>query len=273
MLPGALQRRPPHTGPPILVASYSDLRLCRQRQAIFVEHGSGQTYLGVDEAAYSGGPDRDNVVLFLCPNSTVAARNADRYPGARSIAVGCPRLDYWHTRPPQARSTPPVVAFTWHADLNLVPETRNGFRHFSPAVTATRDAGYTVLGHAHPRFFRRIEGWYAQHGIEAVATLDEVFARADILVADNTSAAFEFASLDRPIVWLTPPHYRRDVHHGLRFWDALVLGPEATRPEDVPDAIKQAITEYRPHDELLDGLYAGRDGAATKRAVEAILTL
>jgi hypothetical protein len=61
-----------------------------------------------------------------------------------------------------------------------------------------------------------------------VASLREVQRRAAVYVCDNSSSMYEFAATGRPVVVLDLPEgrikgigYRRNINHGLRFWDAL----------------------------------------------------
>jgi len=91
---------PPRGYTVALVASHGDLRGIGDRPAVFVEHGAGQTYRSApgeepSHPAYSGGKDREGVVLFVCPSETVAERNRRRYPGVPAVAVGSPRMDRW----------------------------------------------------------------------------------------------------------------------------------------------------------------------------------
>lgn len=105
----AVGERPSRKGGLILVAAFSDLQAIKPRPAVLLEHGAGQTYRDVDHPSYSGGPERENVVLFLCPNEEVAARNRARYPEAAAVAVGCPKLDPWHCNIGGRDSTADVV--------------------------------------------------------------------------------------------------------------------------------------------------------------------
>lgn len=86
----------------VLVASYVDALKCRPRSLVYVEHGAGQAYPGDARSArnpsYSGGDSLENVILFLCPSETVAARWRERYPAVPVAVVGCPKLDPWHRR-------------------------------------------------------------------------------------------------------------------------------------------------------------------------------
>lgn len=261
---------------PIVVAGHGDYRVAGKRPVIYVEHGAGQTYLDqLDHPAYSGGSDRDRVILFICPNETVAERNLARYPSAAAAIVGCPRLDPWHPAQPFTLSSPPTVAITFHADLRLNPEVASGYREFLPAIPLLLEHGYRVLGHSHPRLYRRLERQYQALEVPYAKHFSQVLDEADVLCVDNSSTAFEFASIGKPIVWLTPSFYRRDVHHSLRFWDALVLGPEATTPTEVPQAVRTALAPVSPpiaatRDEYLSTVYTYRDGMATARAVAAI---
>jgi hypothetical protein len=264
-----------------LVAAASDNLRVKRRPAIFVEHGAGQTYEGAQgNPSYAGGAKRDNVVLFLCPNDEVAMRNLDTYPNALASVVGCPKLDRFlpHSalRPPP--HDPPVVAFTFHADLNIVSETRSAFSFFAPAIDAVADAGYDVLGHAHPRAWARLGRWYASKGIPAVPQLDEVFRRADVLVVDNSSAGVEFAAIGKRVVWCSPPWYRPEVHHGGRFWEWIALGGHALAPEQVVGQVHQTLGRTPPAynakgRDILASVYTYLDGKDADRAAQSILRL
>ena len=97
--------------------------------------------------------------------------------------------------------------------------------------------------------------------------------RADLLVGDNTSALYEFASTGRPVVVMNAPQYRRDVHHGLRFWD-YPPGLQVDRPEQLADTIARALSDPEPARAVraaaVAETYAYTDGRAAERAVAAI---
>jgi hypothetical protein len=101
---------------------------------------------------------------------------------------------------------------------------------------------FTVIGHGHPRR-SELASRYRRAGIEHVASFSEVCRRASIYVADNTSTLFEFAATGRPVVVLNARRYRRDVRHGLRFWDAAGVGPNVDRPRDLPDVVARALED------------------------------
>lgn len=286
-IPGWRVGYPPPGANPVLVAGYQDeVDASRRRRTIYLEHGAGQTYNGCpegrDHEAYSGSPGHGRTVLFLCPSETVADRWRARYPGVPAVAVGCPKLDLWHVQPPRpsVRLRPALtVAFTWHSDNRLCAESGTAWPHYQPAMQQVanqlRAEGLDVVGHAHPRMWSRVERTLRIMGITTIENLDEVFKRADVLVADNTSAAVEFASLGRPIVWCNSPEYRRDVHHGGRFWDWTEDQPVVDEPEDLGDRILEAC-EDRPEwrtgrQRMVDSAYCATDGKATQRAVQAIL--
>lgn len=176
---------------------------------------------------------------------------------------------------------PPVtIAIAFHWDNRQCPESRWALRHFVSALpTLARDVSrrykseVRVIGHAHPRAWRQLERLYRELGIEPVQDLDEVFQRADLLVADNTSALYEFASLGRPVVCMNAPFYRRDVHHGLRFWSH-VPGLQVNDPARLASRIVTAL-EDPPEAQALrraavERAYCATDGWAAERAVRAI---
>lgn len=237
--------------------------------------------------SYSGGLGLDSVRLFLCPSEAVAWRWREVYE-APAVVVGCPKLDRWHRNaiateqardfgPPRTYKAP-TVAMTWHWENGLVSEAQSALKHYARALPALvrqmQGRGWQLLGHSHPRSWLRRRGMWRELGVPATPDLAEVFERADLLVADNTSALYEFASLDRPVVVLNAPWYRRDVHHGLRFWD-LVPGPQVDEPHELVSTIAACLADDAPWSEVrrdvVAKVYAHRDGTAAARAAAAIL--
>lgn len=269
-------------GRTVLVASLRDAITMGPSELVLVEHGAGQTYegQGLGNGSYPGGRGHERVRLFVCPNVHVAEAWRRAYPATPAAVVGCPKLDPWHThRWPTAREDgePATVAVTFHWDCGLVPETRSAWRHYDRVLpTLVHDPRWRLLGHGHPRLWPTISHRWKQLGVELEPELAGVLDRADLLVGDNSSALPEFASLDRPVLCLNQPGYRRDVHHGGRFWDQ-VPGVQVDRAGDLADAIAYALTDP-PEQRAMrartaDYWYAYRDGHAAERAAAAIMQL
>lgn len=167
---------------------------------------------------------------------------------------------------------PPVVAVSFHWNYHGIPEMRSAFDWYRNAV-AELPRSHTVIGHAHPKR-RDLARWYADHDIEYVASFDDVIARADVYVSDNTSTLFEFAATGRPVVVLNAPWYRRDVDHGLRFWAAAGVGINVDQPASMAAGVADAIDDpasarlRRMH--AVDMVYTPNDGSSTALAVAAI---
>jgi hypothetical protein len=255
-----------------LVASYGDLTIVRhlgyQRFAL-TQHGAGQSYGGDprrgDYPSYPGGRNHASVGLFLVPNEHAAGRWRKAYPRACVRVVGCPKLDTLPTRVPSAG---PVVAVSFHWDYRLMPETRSAFPEYAAAV-ATLAKSYTVLGHAHPRR-TDLRRFYTRIGVEQVRDFADVCRQADLYVCDNSSTLFEFAATGRPVVVLNSREYRRDVEHGLRFWDAASVGVQVDRGAGLADAVARAL-EQHPEDveareRALGIVYQPRVGSAESAA-------
>lgn len=313
----------------VLVASYRDALMMDPSELVLVEHGAGQTYVGVTEGSYAGGRGHQRVRLFLCPNEHVAARWRGEYT-APAVVVGCPKLDRWHLSAVQSPRAPagacshhpkhngcpgnsaepgvitvgqeqgrapagatdpagvpredrdrnrdiakPVVAVTFHWDCGVVPEARSAWRHYDRSLPAlARDRSWQLLGHGHPRLWPTISRRWAQLGVPLVPELADVLDQADVLVGDNTSALYEFASLGRPVVVLNQPGYRRDVEHGLRFWSH-PPGLQVDRPAELADTIARALTDPPAVQALraraVARAYAHTDGQAAARAAAAIM--
>lgn len=251
-----------------LVASYADLVKARRthRRIVLMQHGIGQSYSDRNPA-YPGGRDNDAVGLFLVPGPAPADRWKAAYPRAAVEVVGTPMLDDLPSREPG----PTTVAVTFHWLYGSIPEKRHAFDHFGKAAVALKN-DFDIIGTGHPRA-TRMSAFWTKHGIEYVPDFREVCRRADVLVFDNTSAGYLFAATGRPVVVMNSPHYRPDVHHGLRFWDAADIGVQVHAAADLGPGIARALEE-RPVDverreAALDRVFGFRSGAA-RRASDAI---
>ncbi|HEX5013013.1 MAG TPA: CDP-glycerol glycerophosphotransferase family protein [Candidatus Limnocylindrales bacterium] len=261
-------------GTPALVASYGDIKKGRRMgygPFAFLEHGIAQSYAGDrtarSHASYSGGADRGDVELNLVPNDNARARWREAYPDARTVVVGCPKLD---TLPSREPGPGPVVAFSFHFPCSVVPETRPAFGTYLEALEEVARQ-YTVIGHAHPRYFG-MDRRYRRLGIEYVPDFTDVCRRADLYVCDNSSTIYEFASTGRPVLVLNAPSYRRNVDHGLRFWEAADVGIQVDRAKDLLPAIAEALEDdaelQQGREIALDIVYGHRSGAAERAAAE-----
>lgn len=273
---------------PTIVASYVDARRMSPRPCVLVEHGAGQSYPGDPTSAthgsYAGGDGLDHIILFVAPGEHVAARWRARYPNTPVVVVGSPRVDELArtaTRCQPVGNTlhRPTVAVTWHWDCELIPETRSALRHYRDhlprTIAALRSVGVDVVGHGHPRAWRQMRPMWGRLGVEPVESFADVVARATVLAVDNTSAGPEWAALDRPVVWMNAPWYRRDVEHGGRFWQWPRGQVSCNHPTDLAVAILAAFDDPPPvraaRASMVAGIYGGIDGHAAERAATAIM--
>ena len=253
---------------PIVVASYGDVKRARKQgrtRIAFIEHGAGQSY-GTGHGSYAGGRDRDDVSLFMVPNEYSAALWRDAYPDAQVEIVGCPKLDYLPRKDP---SVPFTIAVSFHWDCYLVPETVSAFGHYRPVLPDLRDA-YNLIGHCHPKAAPIMQRRYRRLNVEYVSDFADVCRRADLYICDNSSSLFEFAATGRPVVVLNQPMYRKDVHHGLRFWDAANVGVQVDSPGNLVKAVALALQDgpqqQLAREQALDMVYAYRSGGAQRAA-------
>jgi CDP-Glycerol:Poly(glycerophosphate) glycerophosphotransferase len=265
-------------GPRVLVASQMDYQqVAQRRRVVYMQHGSGQSYGGDPDpavnraASYAGGDNQDRTDLFLMPGPHPAQRCRERYPHIPVEEIGCPALDRWLNDPPLAAKEP-LIALAWHWENNsLCPESRTALPHFRSALPGLMDR-YAVIGHGHPRAKGLAESVYAPLGIPWV-DYETVMTFASVLVTDNSSIGWEFMATGRPVVWLTPPWYRRDVDHGLRFGPAFKAQGhvEVESPEDLLGAVESVLTSPPVMD--LSGVYSHLDGRSLERAAAAIVAL
>ena len=162
-------------------------------------------------------------------------------------------------------------------NCTLQPETRGALDHYRAALPALARE-FTVLGHGHPRLFMDpragLAETYRSLGIEVVQSFDEVLERADLFVADNTSALYEFAATGRPVVVMNAPWYRRTVEHGLRFWEFADVGLQVDEPGQLVATVERALRDPKKQRErraaIVREVYGVAPGTAAQTAATAI---
>jgi hypothetical protein len=252
-----------------LVASYGDYKRT-SGPVIYMEHGIGHSY-GNNHPSYAGGAGKYRVVLFLCQHDYTAEKNKKTYPKTPVAVIGTPKLDRIKKRGVEGRT----VAISWHWDCQIAPETKSSLPHFRPLLNILKRAkDIELIGHAHPnpRFNKVMQRMYSQLGIEYVHNFKEVLDRADLYIVDNSSTAYEFAAAGRPVIHLNAPWYRKEVSHGIRFWD-YIPGPTADQVREVLPLIRQLLDDPTPYEKqrkaVVKALYPHK-GKASKVAAEEI---
>ena len=262
-----------------VVASLGDLNAAWKAGArtILMEHGAGQTY-NTTHASYAGGehPAREACELFLVPGVTPATKLREHHPDTPVVEIGCPKLDRYHNveRPANEK---PLVVLSFHWDCRVVQETRWAWPHYRNHIPKlVKRPEYDLVGHAHPRAMPRLRDWYEKLGIPVVEDFDQVLRRADCYIVDNSSSLFEAAAVGIPVVVLNSPFYRKNMNHGLRFWDVANIGPQVDNQNRLHHAIMETMNptleQQAETERCLDVVYSFREGDSSRRAYEAIKT-
>jgi hypothetical protein len=271
------ERIPWRGGGPILVAATQDVRRAAPtgRRLAYLPHGVGQSFVDADggrHRGYGGGAGYESVSLFLAPNERNAALWRASYPGAEVVVTGCPKLGG------RARETGPrgdlvVVSFHWKARIGI-PEAGSAFDEFRPALSALARRGRLAL-HAHPRIRRNVRQEAARLGVPFVETFEEVLDTAAVYVNDASSTLYEFAAFGGPVVVMHSRAFRREVEHGVRFWEFADVGVQVDRAGHLAAAVGWALEDNPIRAErrraISRELYPFDDPA--ERAASAVLTL
>lgn len=259
-----------------LVAAHADYVEAHEtcgRPVAYLNHGVGQSWRARDGRLLSSGcgQARPGARVFLTPgpHATTVTREANG-PTATIVQVGSAKVEGLRCLPTPRE---PLLVVSTHWDHRLVPESR-------PALPAylgvLKDAPMPIALHAHPRL-----AWWAreqarQLGIEYIETFHEVCTRATIYATDSSSTLFEFAALDRPVIVVNGRAYRRDHHHGLRFWDAATVGVQVDThtPEEFAAAVTEAALDAPARQSARAAAvalaYHPFDGQAAQRAAHAL---
>ena len=266
------------TGNVTLVCSVGNLNMLRGAPAIYMEHGSGYSYVNSAgqrfHPSYAGSSDRRGVILFLNNHELTHKLNLDAHPNVPGVIIGTPKLDAWADRKWEMPQNP-IVTYSTHWNCKVVPETRSAHSEYRWALRpGTRDERFTWNGHAHPRAWPIVRPDYRRFEIPEIRHFSEVLDTASVYVADTTSTLYEFAYTGKPVVCMNASFYRRDVQHGMRFWD-YVPGLQVDHWKELNGAIERALDgegeELRRR--AVDVVYPIRDGSSARRAVEAILNV
>jgi hypothetical protein len=248
---------------------------------VLMEHGAGLSYTGLPpDNPWSGGRGLGmHRALFLAPGPEIAGRHAAAHPEIPVEIVGPVALDTWHGVMLQPHSKP-VVCISTHWDCHVLPETRSAWPWIwmaLPAIAASEQ--WELVGHFHPHENRtgvaqEKRRFFADLGVRVIEDFADVLVQADLFVSDNSSTLYEFAATGRPVLCLNPPWYRRDVQHGLRFWEA-VPGLECDQPAELGLCIERALGDLpwlrKKRAAAVQACYGDKlDGGATARAVDAI---
>lgn len=263
---GVVARRPAQMDV-VLTAGFANVRgSSGWRKRVLMEHGVGQTYVGAHEA-YAGGSGRhDKVDLYLCPNERVAALNA---PYGQTAVVGSPYLEELQKieRDPQD-----LIVASFHWNCSVAPETQSARRVYHEPINRLTTYRWRVAHHAHPRD----ESLGEYHVDRFIQRFEDVVREASVYLCDNSSTMFYAAALGIPVVVLNAPWFRRDVQHGLRFWDHAGIGPNVWHEDDLPNALFEVMDEFAHADALIrmsDDLFPRSGVPAAQLAVNAIRQL
>jgi hypothetical protein len=223
----------------VMVGGFYDIDRVPANRIIYVEHGAGQSYNGDARArehpAYHGTPHHPNrVIAYISPRQEVA----DSWDKP-AYAAGAPVCDPYVKGECVQLPDVPVAAITFHWDARRIcPEAGSALEHYVEHLGDLYDElenqGFIVIAHHHPRDVRLAAMWrhvrVKNPPIEVVPVAD-VRKFANLLICDNSSLMYEMSYLGRNVVALNAPWYRRDVEHGLRFWQW--RGIQVDTPEEL----------------------------------------
>lgn len=223
-----------------VVASYGSVRRLSKKdypvlQFILLEHGAGQIYQS-EVPGWARGSFRhsNRIKLFLGTNKFCVEAFKKNNNDITSYIVGCPKLDNIETQINDYNN--PLVVFSWHWDCDSIPETRSGFNFWAEEVLTLhkdKDKKFRIAIHGHPRLQDQTKAFCMKHQIDFIKTFDYVLKYANIYVVDNSSTLYEFAATTKPVILLNNPFYRRDVEHGMRFWEHVDLGLNCDRRGEI----------------------------------------
>ena len=197
---------------------------------------------------------------IAAPNEFIAQRFRELKKRLRVEVIGTPKLDAMIG---MEHGTAAAVSFHWSGVMRQNPNSFELWRDTIVELAEHRE----VLGHAHPKVWKKAQRFYEGLGIEPVQSFDEVCRRANLYLCDHSSTLYEWAALDRELILLRREGHQVPQLSGLakRFSG---IGPELKLGGSLLAALEAAADpQYRAYrQEATDVLYPYR-GEATARAV------
>lgn len=216
-----------------------------------------------------------------------------RYPAATFVDVGFPKLDPLFRAPttssPTKRRPTLLYAPTFYpSSIELMPQ--NWPDLLAECDIMIKPHFFSMSMPAYRKQRARLEGWATGYSNVTLASLNDFslvpyMERADLLISEASSALFEFAALDRPVVWLDYLKLRWTYRGPLRFrfnkrMDQTILryadiAAHVAKPADLPRIVRQELAapdrlsplRQRYTSELIGPV----DGRASERIADYLL--
>ena len=214
-----------------------------------------------------------------------------RYPQARFADVGFPKLDPLLPAAPRPAGGRPVLLYAptfYPSSIELMPE--DWPEAFPDCDILLKPHFFSMTMPAYRRQRARLEALAARYDHVSLAgaadySLLPYMARADLLISEASSALFEFAALDRPVVWLDFFKLRWTYRGPLRFrfnrrMDRTILQyADVAAHVDSPKALARVVRgELERPERLAEArarttveLIGPVDGQASRRIAELLL--
>lgn len=255
-----------------LIAGYKDYCVLKNNKIIYMEHGIGHTY-GFQHPAYAGEKGKDKVVLFLNQHFLTHQKNIKTYPKISNFIIGTPKMDQYPIVSSIKEKPLVCISFHWNDNKNI-PEMKNSFNYYKKIIPILKDREeFDLVFHGHPKDEKVWEDYCKKNNIKKIKYLDEVLKEADIYICDNSSSMYEFAALNKPVIVLNNPEYRKSVAGHIRFWE-YIPGLEVNEPEELLPSIIRTIKNPKEFEknrlDIINHLYPYR-GYSSQRAAEVIV--
>lgn len=109
------------------------------------------------------------------------------------------------------------------------------------------------------------------YDVSAYPFINDLLVCSDILISDYSSIPFDFALLDRPMIFYAYDMYDYDKQRGiLPFYDSVVPGPVVTKTSDVVEHILKDSFSLKDIELFKKAWTTYSDGAASQKLVQAI---
>lgn len=204
--------------------------------------------------------------VIAAPNEFIAQRFRDVKKRLRVKVIGTPKLDHLSKLEPGDAA---AVSFHWTGVMRQKQTSFDHWREMVIELASERE----LLGHAHPKIWKKAQRFYEEIGIEPVQSFEEVCRRANLYLCDHSSTLYEWSALDRELILLRRDGHREQIpqRSGLLWESFSGIGPELRLGGSLRAALEAAADpQFRAaRQEATEALYP-YIGSATQRAVDLL---
>ena len=250
-------------------------------KTVFLQHGVTKD----DTSSWLNKYDK-NLDLIVCVSDEERQSFIDNpygYPKEAIKVLGFPRFDNLEVLEDRKEV---IVMPTWRRHYNDLDDEDfarttffNAFNNLlndEELIEFLESKGYTLVLKPHPNLYKHVHLFDRHPNVKFIdRSYNEIFNHSSLLVTDYSSVFFDFAFLEKPLIYYQyGKDYHFNVESGYFDYETMGFGPVEKTHGDVKEAIMKYVSNGCEMEEVykkrVDDFFMFRDKENSRRVYEAI---